>query len=278
MLSTYEKLMLGTVVTGGVTLGAVAAALAYRRWRAGATESYVTPSNDAVYGHYNAFALPTDLKYEPRLFKPGEMKPIVTVHVTDIAGGFDVKEFQIAPWKIALSKGLVRAELVAQLPDPSNIEQSATILALLERLHGNAYHEIASRVLGVIDNYPITLRTSHGDTGNFGPGWALDASNTEPMTPELIAAGRRSLARIIRLTQQATGQQVIVVPHRVWEMGRAEDPGAIVWREIVLPVLAETGAVAGYNTVAGGMPIPVTWDPRAKYTAYGKPLPGAVAA
>lgn len=281
MLSTYDKLMLGGVVTGGLALGAVAAALAYRRRQKGHLEVYATPSNDAVFGHYNAFALPTDLKYAPRLFAPGELKPIVTVHVTDIDGGFAVKEFQKAPWREALSKGLVRAELLAQLPDPSNLEQSSRILALLDRLHGNAYHEIGSRELGVLDNHPITLRTSHGDAGNFGPGWALDAGNREPMTPALVVAGRNSLARIIRLTQQATKQQVIVVPHRAWDYeGRSEDPGGIVWREIVIPTLAETGAVAGYSTAsAGGRPIPISWDPRAKYADSGKPLkPGSAVA
>lgn len=273
MLTTFDKLMLGGVVTAGVTMGAVLAALARQRWSV-PVETYATPTNDAVFGHYNAYSLQTDLKYEPRLYKPGEMQAVVTVHVTDIDGGFAVKEFQIAPWRIALSKGLVRAELVAQLPDPSNLEESARILALLERLHGNAYHEIGSRVLGVVDNYPITLRTSHGDTGNIGPGWALDAGNREVLTPALIEAGRRSLARLIRLVQQATGKQVVVVPHRAWEYPeRAEDPGGIVWREIVIPVLAETGAVAGYNTAAGGCPIPISWDPRAQYTDSCKPLP-----
>lgn len=236
-------------------------------------DDLIVPSNTEIFGHYVSYALPTDLKYKPRLYRRGEIKPVITTHVTDIAGGFGVVEYQIAPWRTRLRKGKVAKELLEQLPHPTDIEESARILALLERLHGNAYHRIGSRVLGDIKNYPLTLRTSHGDAGNIGPGWALDADNAEAMTPALIKAGRSSLEGLITEVAELTGKQVVLVGHRVWEWpDKAEDPGAIVWREIVIPSMAATGAIAGYNTVAGGRPIPRHWDPNALYDNDGNKL------
>lgn len=231
------------------------------------------PANTEIFGDYVSYALPTDLKYKPRLYEPGEIKPVITTHVTDIPTGFGVADYQMAPWRKRLKKGQVAKELLEQLPDPKNIEQSAYILALLERLHGNAYHRIGSRVLGDIKNYPLALRTAHGDAGNIGPGWALDSGNNEPMTPALIKAGRESLEGLITELAALTGQQVVLVGHRVWDWpDKAEDPGAIVWREIVIPSMQATGAIAGYNTAAGGRPIPRHWDPKALYDNDGNKL------
>jgi hypothetical protein len=68
----------------------------------------------------------------------------------------------------------------------------------------------------------------------------------------------------------------VVVGHRVWEDSRREDPSAITWKAVVIPVVDEREAngfpvVIGYRTKAGsGLPIPRSWDPDALYDDKGR--------
>ncbi len=220
--------------------------------------------------------MPVRLKLPARLFKPHEIKPIMTVHVTDVTGGFGVASYQIAPWRKLLEFGKVTAELLAQLPDPTDLGGSSYLLALLQRYSGDAYHNIASRRAGDVINHPLTLRTSASNGGNMGAAWAVDAGHAEQLSPELIAVGQASLMRSILALHEHTGEVVIVVPHRCWSDQRLGDTGIIAWRAIVLPVVEALGpavCVVGYNTRGGsGRYISTSWDPAALYDDKGRPV------
>lgn len=225
---------------------------------------------------FDSTSMPVELELPARLYERGEIESVLTVHVTDVLGGFGIADYQVKRWRRLLEQGKVPHELLAQLPDPTDLGGSSFILALLERYSGAAYHVIGSRRIGAVINHPVTLRTSHGGVGNMGLGWALDADNTEPLSAELVSIGRASLRYLVLKLHELTGKLVILVPHRVWSSGRREDPGKIVWMAIVRPVVDELGATIveiGYNTKASsGAYITTEWDDRAHYDKRLKPV------
>lgn len=217
----------------------------------------------------DATSLPLDLDLPSRPFKAGEIKPVATWHVTDVFGGFGVADYQIAAAKKLIEQGRVSPELAAL---------GAYGLALVVRYHAAAYHGVASRRVGVVRNHPLSLRTSHGNGGNMGIGLAVDCANEEKNLPDALVDASIAMG-VDRITElhQATGEVVVSVGHRAWSDDRLDDPDAVVWRLIVIPVVESLGskvAVIGYNTRASsGRPVPNTWDPRALYDAKGRPLP-----
>lgn len=223
---------------------------------------------------FDTTALPVKLKLPARLFKPGEIKPIVTIHCTDVRGGFGLAKYQIAAARKLLELGKVPAELALQLP--FDIDDASYILALLIRYSGDAYHRLASRRVGDVINHPLTLRTSHGNTGNFGPGWAVDAAHDEVLPRELVAYGVASLTAHVLDVHRHCNAQVILAPHRAWASDRLRDPGLYTWQGIVLEVVRQLGpdvVVIGYGTKAGsGRPVGNDWDPNALYDVKGRPL------
>lgn len=167
-------------------------------------------------------ALPSRLRERP--------DPILTVHVTDVTGGFGVAKSAIKRWEAIIAAG-------KQAPG-----DGAFASALLERYSGCAYHGIASRRVGAVRNHPATLRTSHGNGGNRGMGWAADMGHSEALTPALAGAGLRSLSATIVENHLATGEVVSVVPHAVWSGKRRVDTDGTVWRGIVLPTVEALGS------------------------------------
>lgn len=228
---------------------------------------------------FDTTSMPVDLDLPVRLYRPGEIWPVVTVHVTDVMGGFGVAAYQIAPWRKRLELGKVPAELLAQLPDPTDLGGSSYLLALLERYSRDAYHQIGSRRAGNVKNHPLTLRTSHGNDGNGGPGWALDCHHTEELTAELVAVGIASLADLVMALHTLTGKVVAIVPHRAWSSGRRVDPEVRVWQRVILAVVEQLGLAVvkcAYETKSdGGLPIPTTWDEHAHYDVKGRPVKAA---
>lgn len=211
---------------------------------------------------WDATGLPFKLALPSRPYHPGELAPFMTVHVSDVTGGFGIAKSRDKFW----------AEHGPILPGATSAES-----ALLERYRGCAYHRIGSRRLGAVRNHPATLRTSHGNGGNKGMGWALDAGHAEDLGPELVAAGYRSLAGGIEECHEATGDVVIVVPHRVWSGKRIVDTSARVWSAIVIPVVQALGPLVcriGYELPGenGGRPIPRSWDPGALFDDKGRRL------
>lgn len=226
-------------------------------------------------------SMPVDLKHAPRMRSAAEMVAlqILTAHVTDVLGGYGVAKYQIDKWRARLRTGKVPADLLAQVTDPTDLGGASFELALLERYSAAPYHRIGSRRIGSIRNHPMALRTSHGGPGgNEGGGWALDADNTEKLTPAVVEVGRASLDDAIDEMLGLGAPRVVLVGHRAWEADRREDPGAIVWREVVVPVVDARAAagfpvVIGYRTKAGsGLPVPRSWDGRALFDDRGKPI------
>lgn len=66
--------------------------------------------------------------------KPRDPKSVVmlTVHVTDVPGGFGVAKSLVAKWRLRLELGKVPADLESQLPDPADLGGSSFLLGLLE--------------------------------------------------------------------------------------------------------------------------------------------------
>lgn len=198
---------------------------------------------------------PRDLALPSRPFAAGVPAPLVTVHVTDVAGGF----------------GVSKAQIKAAGGDYAT--------ALLRRYHGCAYHRIVSRRVGLVTNHPLSLRTSHGNGGNRGAGWAIDCGHAEALSDAFIAAAIDSLEDLVLDTYEATGETVIVVPHRVFSKKRTADTSREVWSRIVRPAIdrldEDWSGVAriDYMLVSGGRPVPRSWDDRALFDDRGRWLP-----
>lgn len=241
----------------------------------------LTPEPASHVRRINTTSMPVDLKHPPRMRTPAEMAylQVLTAHVTDVDGGYGVAKFQLDRWRARLQTGKVPADLLGQLTDPADLGGASFELALLERYSAAPYHRIGSRRLGSIRNHPMGLRTSHGGPGgNDGGGWALDCDNTEKLAPSLVEIGMASLDDAIAEMLELGAPRVVVVGHRAWEKNRLQDPGAIVWREVVVPVVdarARAGfpVVIGYRTKAGtGLPVPLSWDDRALFDDRGRAL------
>jgi hypothetical protein len=210
-------------------------------------------------------AWPTKLALPSRPRAVKDIAPLVTVHVTDVAGGF----------------GVSRQQLKAA--------EGSYTTALLRRYHGAAYHRLVSRRVGLVTNHPLTLRTSHGNGGNRGAGWAIDCGHKEALGAAFIAAAQDSLEDLIldlhelRATSSsgsAAPEPIVVVPHCVFSKKRKADTSGTVWAAIVVPVIerindlftdgmpegpnGESPVVCriGYDLVEGGVPIPESWGPR----------------
>lgn len=204
--------------------------------------------------------MPVKLKLPSRLRSMPD--PLVTAHVTDVEGGFGVAKSAIKRWQRIVDAG-------KQAPS-ADVRESA----LLERYSGCAYHWIASRAVGSVRNHPAQLRTSHGNGGNRGMGWAIDCGSKEALSPALVQAGHRSLAGCIFECHEASGEIVSVVPHRAFSKQRLGDTSGIVWGAVVLPVVAALGPTVcriDYDLAeGGGRPVPRSWDPSATHDDKGR--------
>lgn len=173
--------------------------------------------------------------------------PLVTVHVTDVKGGFGVAKKHAHRYEEALADRYTRV----------------------------AYHAIASRRLGAVRNHSLWRRTSHGNAGNRGVGWAVDCGHAEPLPPELAAAAYQSLLMLVLEVHEATGEVVVIVPHRVFSKSRRRDTDRAAW-VVVLQVVAALGPSVcrvDYEMAQdGGLPVPRSWDPAALFDEKGRRL------
>lgn len=107
----------------------------------------------AILG-FDTTTMPVKLKYSPRKRDPKSVV-LLTVHVTDVEGGFSVARYLIAKWRRFLELGKVPRDLTTQLPDVADLGGSSYLLGLLERYSGLAYHRVASRRAGNVRNHPL---------------------------------------------------------------------------------------------------------------------------
>lgn len=225
---------------------------------------------------FDTTSMPVELDHHPTV-RPESTVTVLTVHVSDVDGGFGVASSAVKRWRGLLAIGKVTGELLVQLPDVEDLGGSSYLLALLERYSRCPYHRIASRRAGDVRNHPLSLRTSHGNGGNLGAGWAIDCGHGEELSDVLVAIARASLESAIREVV-AAGGRCVVVPHRVWSADRRVDTDARVWRSVVKPTVVRLAADGvpveiGYRTSAGGgRPIPRSWDDDAVYDDRGREI------
>lgn len=207
------------------------------------------------YTDVTAWPVHLDLPFRAR--RVDEIRSEITVHITSIKGGFGLSARQVDRWEALLETSEARK------------------MALLERYAGCAYHWIISRELGIIRNHDPLLRTSHGNRGNRGIGFALDVGIGEDLSAEFANQARRGLILAVDDLRTRTGEAVNLTAHRCFSSKRRADPGEIVWSQVVRPVAnALRDATRIDYTLAedSGRPIPRSWDPSALFDDRGRRL------
>ena len=171
--------------------------------------------------------------------------------------------------------GVSRGQLKAAAGDPR--------LALRNRVLGQPYHVVGLLDGDVIRNHPASRITFHGNGGNdftIGvgiegsyPGREKSRSTKHTQLDRIVPIARAALVEAEKMLREAgvTGP-IKINAHRCFTDGRAADPGEGLWRETVLWAVDQIGLVVDYDIARGtGLPIPVDWDPSAKFTWSGVP-------
>lgn len=203
----------------------------------------------------------------------------IVVHVTGVRGGFGVTSKRVR-------------ELQKQLGSTTHesINRIAQRIALHERYKGTPYHQIGAANGDVVRNHPLERRSWHANAANFAVGCAFDCANNETLDLWQIDTFRKALGdlywRVCLESPRAWADGVRIIPHRCSNADRRKDTDVTIWREVVLPLVAETPSLridyefpfndGTAQAVAcrkgGGLPVPITWDPRALYDAKGRRL------
>lgn len=223
---------------------------------------------------------------------PGE-RPVpntIVVHITAVRGGFGVSRRAVKRWRDALETrslglptGLLCQLQVAGLvsstqPRAFDPDALAHRLALWERYRSTPYHMIAAPNGDAVANRDLCQRTYHGNAGNYGVGFAVDCGPGEALSEMFVSTAQHALRKLVlRMSIRAGNMpEVRIVSHRQYSASRRQDPGAEVWRQVVLPVASEDRRIVlvhGEHT-GGGLPIPNTWDPGSPYDERGKWVKG----
>lgn len=116
--------------------------------------------------------------------------------------------------------------------------------------------------------WPLRAQVYHGNAGNSRTlGIEIESADGT-----ITDAQRATLAELVPwLIEQAKSEGMVLTEawaHRQTNGGKPNDPGPIVWREIVIPLsethgLTRTIRALPRSTPKGrdGVPIPKTWDP-----------------
>lgn len=212
---------------------------------------------DRVWWHYE------DLNMSTRERKHGRKPEGIMVHVTGVPGGFGASRRDItwAQAQIDTNGRYVRK-------NQHNPEEYRRVLAIIGRMTGASrggggqpYHRMVLQsgdglILNGWNEY-----TWHGNAGNrqFN-GFAIDGDfKREPLTHEVIEAGRWGLSSYAEFLERKIGKRPTITAHRCYARGRGRDPGADVWREIVRPVALDLGLEIHDVAVDGGRRIPSSW-------------------
>lgn len=231
------------------------------------THERQVPQTDFADEGFELYDLP--IKTAKAYPKPRDVAKVdlVVVHVTAVRGGFGVSKSAIKRWRTEIERGFESTppSIVAQLPRVvvENVELTARRLALWQRFRDVPYHGIAARNGDCLSNHPLSRHSWHGNAGNVGVGWAIDAAPDEKLDDWMIETGRASLRILIDRLRRETKQPIIrVAPHRAFSSSRRNDTGPYVWSRIVEPVIAsyEGSVVAAYDLKRGsGATVPANW-------------------
>lgn len=156
-------------------------------------------------------------------------------------------------------------------------------LALRNRVLGQPYHVVGLLDGDVIRNHPVERETWHGNGGNaFTVGVGIEgrfpgreSARTAKHTAlaRAVQVGRAALAQAVEMLREAgVAGPIRINAHRCFTNNRLADPGEGLWRETVLWAVDQLGLVVDYEIKASsGLPIPVDWDPSARFTWSGQP-------
>jgi hypothetical protein len=229
------------------------------------------------------FGMPVPKGKEKAYPDPRDMSrlDLIVVHITGVNGGFGVSPRAQLRWLKRIAEGDIPADIRSQLADAgmTSIQAMARRLALWERYKSCPYHVIAAANGDVIRNHPLERRSWHANGANTGVGWALDVGPKDRLERWHIETGRAALdgliSEVLMQSSHAWEHGVRLVPHRVSSKDRRADTGADVWREIVLPMVRHWAPHARVDydlRIGSGLPVPITWDPDARYDAKGRAL------
>lgn len=121
--------------------------------------------------------------------------------------------------------------------------------------HGN---ELNGRTVGLEmeGNYA-------GVAGDRSTAWQPGNGALMVPTPELVTASCAAIRWICQVVAQHGGQVKYLFAHRQTAGSRRADPGAELWQQVALPMLAELGLSDGGPVfkIDNGRPIPEAWNP-----------------
>lgn len=155
--------------------------------------------------------------------------------------------------------------------------------ALRNRVLKQAYHVVGLLDGDVIRNHYVERYTFHGNEGNADsiglaiegsyPGRESSRTAKHTAIERAVAVGRAALCEAEKMLREAgvTGP-IRVNAHRNFSNQRAADPGEGIWREVVVWGCNTLGLVPDLDIHRGtGLPIPIEWDPAAKFSWTGAP-------
>lgn len=168
---------------------------------------------------------------------------VFLVHQTGVKRGFGVTAKQVAAQPEHLPAGERRQ------------------LARQARYRKTPYHGVydtQSRVS--IAQWPVWAYSYHGNGGNaLSYGWAIDGLWSATHADDLdVDAARESMRHQIDCARRQGAKLACVESHAQHAASRGRDPGAEIWRGVVLPVAAECGLGVSLRTTGTGK-IP-TWQ------------------
>jgi hypothetical protein len=185
----------------------------------------------------------------------------ILIHVTGVSGGFGVLRSAVAKWEV---------EALARKLDPRD-------LAITERLRATPYHGLVIRSPLIIRNRDLAQRSYHGGpAGNHAAGFSLDMGSRETMPDAFWPAARLGLLDLAqRLADAGARPPFRLIAHRQVEPPnrRGDDPGAIAWRNTVIPVVTDHPDLLWADLehqANGGLPIPKSWHPAAQHDDRGR--------
>lgn len=207
----------------------------------------------------------------------------MTIHVTDVAGGFGVGKKRTQYWADRVIVGNL-PEYLPPLPE-DDVFLAAQRLALWERLKDQAYHQVACQNGDSLATRAIEDWSWHAGkwANTWACGFAVDCHHGEDLTDWLIDTGRaamralahRMVARHVKVLEELRAP-ILVHPHRSTSGDRRVDPQGRrprgVWTDIVIPVVESMAELeVDYELRKGnGRPVPDIWDKGALYDWRGR--------
>lgn len=185
--------------------------------------------------------LPAGHKGSTRRVRDPARVSVLLVHQTAVRGGFGVADRQVA-W----------------LPDHiprAGREQVARQI----RYRTTPYHGVYDpRSRCSIVQWPVWAYMWHGNGGNADSfGWAIDGRY--PGDDLDVDGARESMRHAIDAARRQGARLERVESHRQHSADRGGDPGAEIWREVVLPVAAECGLAVTTRVTGSGRVNPGSW-------------------